>query len=396
MKGAAPCSMGYAAEMLLIEQDIADIGDDVLSRPGNTPQISKYVYRRYQKASIAGDLRGLSAVEPLIDRAIALLANPSDFYVLKANLALKLHRLADVRAVLAACPSVDQSREAKMIRADLDFQQGRYEEAKRGYCEALDLEMSWDGLARLAYFHAQMGDVSGADGLYAQAEDELTAKEMRSFAWLRIQRGLLDFRHGRYAEAQAHYATAEAGYPGYPLVDEHVAELLAAQGHTSEAAERFDRIGAMVTRPELDQARGELYEIMGEIEIARSWQKQALDAYLASAERGEVHYYHHMVDYYCDVVGCGSEAVKWALRDLELRENFATQAALAWALYRDGKPDDAVLWIDRALASGAIGPGLLSKAASIHSAAGNESLGKSYRERAESLNPSLGSFHLHH
>jgi tetratricopeptide (TPR) repeat protein len=74
-----------------------------------------------------------------------------------------------------------------------------------------------------------MGDPAGADELYEEAQDDLTAKEMRAFAWLEVQRGFLDFARGRYRQARSHYDRADAAYPGYWLVDEHVAELLAAQ-----------------------------------------------------------------------------------------------------------------------------------------------------------------------
>ena len=84
------------------------------------------------------------------------------------------------------------------------------------------------------------------------------------------------------------------------------------------------------------------------------WKERALSGYLQSAQRGEVHYYHHLADYYSDVAEDGAAAVKWARKDLRLRENFATQAALAWALYRDGQFGEAVCWIDRALASGVV------------------------------------------
>lgn len=396
MRDPGPITSGYAEEMRRIEEDIAEIGEGVLSGPSDSAKITKYVYRRFQRAAIAQDSRDLAGVEPLIDRVIALVTNPADFYLLKAQLYSKLHRLSDARAALAAHPAVERCREAVLIRADCDFQQGRYEAAKRGYGDALEIEVTWDALARLAHFHAQMGDVSEVETLYAQAEDELTAKEMRSFAWLEIQRGLLDFQHGRFAEARAHYAAAEVAYPGYPLLDEHMAELLAAEGHYPEAIARFDRIETHVARPELHQARGELHAIMGEEEIARSWYRRALEAYSESVERGEVHYYHHLVDYYCDVAGRGPEAVRWALRDVELREYFATQSALGWAYFRDGQLARAVDWIDRALASGAVGAGLFFKAAAIYSASGRDALAAAYMERARSLDPRVGSFHIHH
>src|SRR5206468_9511321 len=129
---------------------------------------------------------------------------------------------------------------------------------------------------------------------------------------------------------------------------------------------------------------------------AAYWKQRALTGYLQSVQRGEVHYYHHLVDYYEDVPEDGTEAVKWAKKDLALRENFATQAALAGALYRDGRFSEAVHWIDRALASGVVDALLDFRAAEIYSAAGNEVEGRNLRERALSLNPGVGRFRLHH
>jgi hypothetical protein len=79
--------------------------------------------------------------------------------------------------------------EARLLRADLEFQHGDYQEAEAGYVGAIEAERSWGGLARLAYFRGKMGDLEDADRLYREAEDELTAKEMRSYAWLEVQRG---------------------------------------------------------------------------------------------------------------------------------------------------------------------------------------------------------------
>jgi tetratricopeptide (TPR) repeat protein len=387
---------GYAAEIARIEQDIADIGEAALSVPEDTERLTKYVYRHYQKAAISGDLRALAGVEALIDRAIPLLANPGDLYLLKANLAFKFHRLADVGAALASVEAMYDSRECRMIRADLDFQHGRYEEARRAYCDVLDAEQTWDALARLAHFNFKMGAADGADRLYAEAEDLLTAKQMRSYAWLEVQRGLLDFMQGRYGQARDHYDHAEAAYPGYWLVGEHVAELLGAQGRHGEAAAILERVAAAVDRPDLEQALGELHDLKGDAETAQFWKQKALAAYLQSAQDGHVHFYHHLADYYVDVAEDGAEAVKWARMDLGLRENFSTQSALAWALHRDGKMSEALCWIDRALSSGAVEAKLFFQAGAIYMASGDEAGGRGLTERARSLNPTVDHFHIHH
>jgi pentatricopeptide repeat protein len=268
--------------------------------------------------------------------------------------------------------------------------------AENGYIEVLQRERSWGALARLAHLCGKMGDVTGADRLYEEARDQLTAKEMRAYAWLEVQRGFLDFARGRHGEAQLHYQRADAAYPGYWLVEEHIAELLGAAGRHDEAVEIFERVVSNSHRPDLEQAIGELCELAGRCEPAAYCKERALTAYLQSAERGEVHFYHHLVDYYTDVVEDGAEAVKWAHKDLRLRENFATQAALAWSLYRAGQFSDAVRWIDQALASGVVDARLYFWAGEIYRAAGNEVEGRGLRQRAITCNPAVAGFHVHH
>ena len=388
---------GYATEIRLIEQDIAKAGGiEALNEPAGTERVTRYVYRLYQRASLAGDPTGLGAVARAIDRAIPFLVHPGDLYLLKANVAFKLHQFANVRSALRAVPSVYDGDEGRLIRADLDFQLGRYQKAKSGYCAVLETQRSWGALARLAHFCGKMGDPAGADELYEEAQDDLTAKEMRAFAWLEVQRGFLDFAHGRYCEAQSHYDRADAAYPGYWLVDEHVAELLAAQDRYADAIAILERVVSAVHRPELEQAIGELYQLAGQDARARQQMQKALAAYLESARRGEVHYWHHLADYYADVAKDGSQAVVWARRDLQLRANFSTQAALAWAFYRAGRFEEARDWIDRALSSGVVSAHLFSQAGRIYAAAGLEAEAQDLLGRAMILNPMVDKFHLHH
>jgi tetratricopeptide (TPR) repeat protein len=384
---------GYRTELQRIERDIAELSiADLFAVPMNPERLTRYVYLLYQRASIFGDLSKLSVVARAIERAVPLLTHPGDLYLLKANVAFKLHRLADVEAALLAIPTAGHCMEARLLCADLDFQYGRYREAETGYIAAIEVERSWSGLARLAYFRGKMGDLEGADRLYREAEDELTAKEMRSYAWLEVQRGFLAFSRGACPDARSHYHIAEAAYPGYWLVNEYQAELLGAEGRHAGAIELFQRLAAANNRPDLLQAIAELCEISEQVDAARHWQGRALAGYLQSAQSGEVHYYHHLTDYYADVAKDGAAAVTWARADLQLRENFATQSALAWALYRNAEFTEARSWIDRALASGVVDAHLLLRAAKIYAGAG----GRDFLERAKKLNPFVESFHLHH
>lgn len=388
---------GYRAEMRHIEEALAEFGEtDAFAEPINARQVTQYLYCHYRRASLAGDPALLAAVDRAIDRALPLLTHAGDLYLLKASVALKLHKLADVEAAFLAIPSIATGGEGRLIRADLDFQRGRYGEAERGYREAVETERSWSALARLAHFHTKMGDARDADRLYCEAEDELTAKEMRSYAWLEVQRGFLAFSAGAYDKARSHYDRAEAAYPGYWLVHEYLAELLGAEGRYQEAIEIFEGLASAGSRPDLQQATAELCEIAGQTDRAAHWQEQALTGYLQSVQQGEVHYLHHLADYYSEVAKDGTEAVAWARADLRLRENFSTQAALARAFYRNEQHGEACMWIERALGSGALEAHLFSGAARIYAAVGDAALARNCMERATSLNPCVEKFHVHH
>ena len=385
----------FDIELQKIVQAIAEREPDALAVPINSENATKYVYLLYQRASLAGDLAAFGKVEAALKRAIDEIGPAQDLYLLKANLDFKFHRLADVKLDLAAGRDLSDTTQGKILRADLDFQEGRYDSARRGYEEAIRDDLTWDNLARQAYLKWKLGDTAGADQLYAEAEDELTAKEMRHYAWIELQQGVLDLRHGRYADAQAHYDRADRAYSGYWLVDDHKAELSGAQGLFEEAAALYERVIARAAKPELQQALGELYDTMGEKDRAEACYEKSLNAYLDSAAQGDVHFYHHLVDFYADVRRDGGEAVKWARKDIELRRNFSTLAALAWALYRAGEFAEARETMAEALASGASDAHLFYQAAMIHQAFSVNGEAERYLRLAAEINPNYQSFHVH-
>lgn len=385
----------YEAELEQIDRDISALRGSALTDPVDTEEATRFAYRLYQRASLTGELAELSVVEAAIDDAIGQIGRWPDLCLLKANLDLKLHRLPDVRRDLAMAPGLADGFHGKALKADLALQEGRYEEALEGYEDVIREDRTWDNLARLAYLKAKMGDLAGAERLHIEAEDEITAKEMRSYAWMELQRGLLDLAHGAYEAAWAHYQRAGEAYSGYWLIDEHLAELLGAQGRFDEAVALYEDVIQRAPRPELQQSLGELLMLMGKPDDAQPWHDRALAAYLESARRGDVHYFHHLADFYCDVRVDGAEAVRWAEKDLELRQNFSTQAALAWALYRDGRFVEALDPMRQALASGVTDARLFSKAAIVHLAAGEAGEGERLSRRAAEIDPRHQDFRVH-
>jgi tetratricopeptide (TPR) repeat protein len=386
----------FGEDLSRLDKDLGLLSRDALTPPIDTERVTRYLALLYQRASLTGNLRQLEEVNSQIDSVIETMKIPGDLFLLKANLAFKLHRLQDVKNILERAPYLLHTPEGRTLQADLDFQEGRYGEARRGYEQLIEETRSWDSLARLAHFAAKMGEMDRAEQLYSDAEEELTAKEMRSFAWVQIQRGLLDMSHGRIEEARAHYDKARRAYPGYWTIDEHYAEMLGAKGQLTEAAALYEQVLSRFSKPEAQQALGEIYLKMGYSKQAESWLKAAENAYLQSVARGSVHYYHHLVDIYSGPVRKPAAALQWAERDFALRENFSTQAALAWALYNNGHTAKAVDMMRKSLSSGVVDAHIYSHAATIFRAGGHHAEAHTYAHRAEALNPNHHQFHVHH
>lgn len=105
-----------------------------------------------------------------------------------------------------------------------------------------------------------------------------------------------------------------------------------------------------------------------------------------------MHYFHHLADFYADAREQPSEAVRFARMDLEMRSNFSTQAALAWALYRNSQLPEAIEYIRLALASGVRDARIFSTAATLFEAAGDIVEGRRYAAAALQNNPKHGQW----
>jgi tetratricopeptide (TPR) repeat protein len=312
------------------ERDLTLIGEELerlASEPASAERVTRIAHCLYRRASMTGDLAELDAAETAADAGIAEFGAWPDLCFVKANVDFKLHRLERVRADLELSPALRASSEGRALAADLDLEAGRYEEARRGYESLVADDRSWSALARLANLEAKLGDRDRADELYAEAEDELTAKELRSYCWLELQRGALC----RPREAERHYERAERAYSGDWLVDEHKARLRVTQGRLDEAIALYESVAARAPRPEVDQALGDVYVLAGRPEEARAWHDRALAAYLDSVERGGVHYFHHLAHFYLESRPDPTEAERWARADHELRPNLETRALLGAA-----------------------------------------------------------------
>ena len=162
-------------------------------------RLTQYVYYLYQRASIAGDLAAAERGRAGDRAGLAVAGAQGRSLSAEGQYCLQASPTGRCRGgARRQSRRLATAKRGGCFSPIWIFSTGAIDEAERGYRESLATERSWGGLARLAHLRGKMGDPAAADRLYSEAEDELTAKEMRSYAWLEVQRGFLAFAQGDY------------------------------------------------------------------------------------------------------------------------------------------------------------------------------------------------------
>src|SRR5437868_1409145 len=156
----------FEIDLERIERDIIGLQDCALALPTDAEQATRFVARLYQRASLTGNLQELDVAAEAMDRAIRQIGPWPDLWMLKANLDFKLHRLANATRDLDSMPGLGSTMQGRALRADIRFQEGRYDEARMEYERLIRDDRTWDNLARLAYFESNLGDAERTEQLY--------------------------------------------------------------------------------------------------------------------------------------------------------------------------------------------------------------------------------------
>jgi tetratricopeptide (TPR) repeat protein len=360
----------YAGDVAALSR--ARIEREAEADPDSAGATTEVLTLRHREVMLTGGRpEKVLALAGAVDRAIERFPAWPDLRLLRATLALAVHRPDEAAAALAAVPGLTELPAGRVLAGDLAQFSGEYARAREEYLRAARDEPQWDTTARLAALATATGRCDEADDLYATAEEEITAKQMRSFAWVRVQRGALAQALGEFERAGRHLADAERAYPGWWYVGASRAALDVSLGRQAQAAAGYRAVLAEVERPDYREAYGSVLAATGDADGAADCHATAVSAYLASAARGEVHYYHHLAAFYADVRPSPQAAVAWAEQDVALRRNGATLSLLAWCLHRAGRTGEALTAVEEAFALGAGDPLLQRRARVIRETRGD-------------------------
>ncbi|MEV0321879.1 tetratricopeptide repeat protein [Streptomyces sp. NPDC050658] len=272
-------------------------------------------------------------------------------------------------------------------RIDALVELGRYRAAGRAADEADVRRPGVPVFTRYAYVRELRGDVAGARRALNRAAGTGSAPAPGDMAYVTTALGQLAWREGRFAEALRQCGRALRADAGYLPALECRARAWAGQGETGrairalrEVVDRAPLPGPLVALGELYEARGERAKAREQYELVSAWVSLArangvnadLDAAVALADHGD-----------------RREALRLARAEWSRRHTVHTADALAWALHRNGRSEEAVQYTRFATSTGFREASFMHHRAEIERSTGNPEAAREWAARALKLNPSL-------
>jgi len=358
MEEAAPAvpSVSWSEVVARLDRDIADGEARAGERLDDWVRAEAVAGQWKSRARLSGRYDDYAKAEFWIASAFGHAPEGSGPWLARARLHFTLHRLHRVlpdleRAEQRLLPDDHDRAAFALLRADLAFQQGRYEEARVGIDASLALHRDPAAVFSRAQLLQHTGDPDGALRLFDEAEGMYLTPPPETRAWLDLQRGLLELDRGRLDAAAAHYVAAERDLSGWWLIEEHQAEVLARSGSTDAALRAYEILIDRTGNPEFMDAAASILDARGDAAGAALQVTRARAAYDAQLERYPEAAAGHALRHFLEFGTDPAFTLDLAERNAALRPNGEALTLLAKAQLAAGRPGPALETIERVLAT---------------------------------------------
>jgi tetratricopeptide (TPR) repeat protein len=267
------------------------------------------------------------------------------------SLALSRHRFAEALAIGRRAQRVSPTTARTYgVIGDAQLELGRYDAAFRNYDRMASLKPSLSAYARVSHARELLGDRRGAVAAMGLAVDAAGAQP-EPLAWTRVQLGKLFFSGGQLQAAVREHRAALAAFPGYVYALDGLARTEAARGRLARAIALERQAVERYPLPELVGFLGDLYRVAGR---PRKAEEQyglvgAIERLLvANGVRTDLETALFDVDHGLRL----ERSLELARQAQRARPSIDGDDVLAWALARNGRCEEALVYSKRALRLG--------------------------------------------
>ena len=262
---------------------------------------------------------------------------------------------------------------------------GRYDDAFRAFDRMVSLRPNLAAYARVAYARELTGDLEGALAAMRLAL-ESAAGEPEPTAWSLVEIAKLELNLRRVSDARQHVREALRVLSGYPSARHELARVEIAAGRLRAATAAARQAAEAVPTSAAVALYADLLHRAGRTAAAR--QQRATVAVVDRLLRANgVRVDLESAIYRADLGLAPVQTVELARRARADRPSIYGDDALAWALARAGRCNEALEWSRRSLRLGTNDPLLFFHRGFAEGCAGNDAALRTWYTRALALNP---------
>lgn len=388
------------------DKQIQTLQEHVKEAPGDYAGYDRLGSAFFQKARESGDIAFYDLAEQTLKQALALA--PQDFRAADPLVHMALvymgdHRFSDALAYAQKAIGAGSGNLAAFaIEGDAYTDMGDYDQAATAYNTVQSLGRVISSPLALAY----MSDSRTAYLCYLHGDSAEAIRRMKTaiaaalqtnvprenLAWLYFELGERYFQTGDLGNADLSYQSGITADPNHYRSLAGLAKVRAAQGKLEESIQLYQRSIAIIPFPVYVAELGDVYRKVGRVNEAQ--QQYDLVDYIGHLSKlNQVLANRELALFYADQGIKLPEALELARKELEVRHDIYTWDTLAWVLYRNGRFQEAVEAINKALALHTTDSLLLFHAGMIYHRSAKDSDAEDFLRRALKTNPHFHVFY---
>lgn len=233
---------------------------------------------------------------------------------------------------------------------DAYIEMGDYEKAADAYQKMVALRPDLASYNRAAHFRFLYGDVTGAVAIMKKAIQAGSAMP-ENVAWCMVDLGNIYWKSGQAALAKQSFLDALRVFPNNHPAYAGLGRVLSASGDVKGAIDNYRRAQEITPLPDYASALYDLYKRSGD-EAKAAAQMDLLDLIDKVSQANGEKANRNLVFAFADHDVRVDRALELAQGELQFRRDIYSYDALAWALYKNGRVQEAREAMDKALKLG--------------------------------------------
>src|SRR5262245_24970970 len=369
------CLVTIAAESR-DDTEITKLQEDLREQRAPARAAEQLGYRFISKARVTNDAGYYTVAEQAATCLESIQPSDPAALLLRGHVLHQMHRFREAEAIARRLVTLREFVLDFGLLGDVLMEQGRLAEAADAYQKMMDLKPFYQSYVRAAHLRWLKGDLDGAIKLMTAAVKSASPRDPESVAWAYVRLATYHLQRGQFVEAERMISSSLTFVPDYAAALLVRGRIQLAQNKRAEAVASLEKAARLNPLPEYNWTLADALRSVNRIDDAISIEQTLL------ADGGDP----RTVALYLSTRQTNVEkAVDLARAELEKRSDVFTLDALAWALARAGRIEEASTVMSRALAEGTMDGRLFLHAAAIAAAAGHPNDAARWARKARTI-----------